>query len=377
MDKFYMILMFAVTYFPTLILIALVPYFTRKSENFGIGTPEEFYEREDLKTIRRKYRNRTFTEGFVSGAVILASCILFDLMIAMMIFMAGLLLLILVSFLFYLLGHSQVKKLKQDEKWIVDKPQMIYVDTEFRKNRTSIFPLWFVLYPVIIVGTILMGILVYDKLPALVPIHFDAAGAANGWAAKSVKVLFMMPAAQVFIALVMAFAYFMIVKSKQYSEVSNPKESLEQNRKFRYYWSAYILFSGAAVLLMFTFIQMTTLGIIKSSLILPVTLTVPAGMVIAAILLAVKAGQGGSRLSKAAPAIEKEDSNNVVRRDEDRYRKLGIIYFNPGDPAMFVEKRFGVGWTLNFARPLAFIIIGGIVVILPAVLILAMKWMAK
>jgi uncharacterized membrane protein len=127
---------------------------------------------------------------------------------------------------------------------------------------------------------------------------------------------------------------------------------------------------------MFTFIHMTTLGLFKSSLILPVTLIIPAGMLLAVILLSVKTGQGGSRLSKVDPVIEKGE-NKAVRRDEDQYWKLGIIYFNPEDPALIVEKRFGVGWTLNFARPVALIIIVGIVVVLPTVMILATNWMTK
>lgn len=30
--------------------------------------------------------------------------------------------------------------------------------------------------------------------------------------------------------------------------------------------------------------------------------------------------------------------------------KWGLFYYNPGDPALFVEKKHGVGWTLNFAN---------------------------
>lgn len=30
--------------------------------------------------------------------------------------------------------------------------------------------------------------------------------------------------------------------------------------------------------------------------------------------------------------------------------KWGIFYFNPDDPALFIPKRSGLGYTLNFAR---------------------------
>jgi uncharacterized membrane protein len=30
--------------------------------------------------------------------------------------------------------------------------------------------------------------------------------------------------------------------------------------------------------------------------------------------------------------------------------KAGLLYFNPADPAVFVETRMGVGWTVNFGN---------------------------
>ena len=36
--------------------------------------------------------------------------------------------------------------------------------------------------------------------------------------------------------------------------------------------------------------------------------------------------------------------------------KLGVFYFNRNDPALFVEKRFGIGWTLNLAHPASWVI---------------------
>lgn len=38
----------------------------------------------------------------------------------------------------------------------------------------------------------------------------------------------------------------------------------------------------------------------------------------------------------------------------------GIFYFNREDPALIVEKRFGIGYTLNFAHPAAWVIIGAV-----------------
>ncbi|WP_285400103.1 DUF5808 domain-containing protein [Lysinibacillus sp. fls2-241-R2A-57] len=50
--------------------------------------------------------------------------------------------------------------------------------------------------------------------------------------------------------------------------------------------------------------------------------------------------------------------SEVMDVDEDCYWKGGLIYMNRQDPSVFVEKRFGVGWTMNFANPRGYIVIG-------------------
>ncbi len=56
-----------------------------------------------------------------------------------------------------------------------------------------------------------------------------------------------------------------------------------------------------------------------------------------------------SRTRANTPADRQPTS--AVFRDDDRYWYGGIFYNNPDDPAVFVPKRFGLGWTLNFGHP--------------------------
>jgi uncharacterized membrane protein len=56
----------------------------------------------------------------------------------------------------------------------------------------------------------------------------------------------------------------------------------------------------------------------------------------------------------------------------DRHWIGGLIYFNPDDPAMFVEKRIGIGYGLNFGNARSWIVLAGVVLI-PIVLALTTK----
>lgn len=62
----------------------------------------------------------------------------------------------------------------------------------------------------------------------------------------------------------------------------------------------------------------------------------------------------------------------TAKRPED-WRWGGAIYYAPDDPDVWVEKRFGFGWTLNFARPAAWALLA--VLLLPGVVVALLVWL--
>jgi uncharacterized membrane protein len=43
-------------------------------------------------------------------------------------------------------------------------------------------------------------------------------------------------------------------------------------------------------------------------------------------------------------------------RKDSRYWKAGVLYVNPSDPAIFVRKRFGIGYTINFGHWVSWVV---------------------
>ncbi len=84
-------------------------------------------------------------------------------------------------------------------------------------------------------------------------------------------------------------------------------------------------------------------------------MNVPQLLVICGVLIAVVLvlflPHPRSQRKASTPADRPPTS--VVFRDDDRYWYGGLFYNNPDDPAMFVPRRFGFGWTLNFGHPRA------------------------
>jgi uncharacterized membrane protein len=72
----------------------------------------------------------------------------------------------------------------------------------------------------------------------------------------------------------------------------------------------------------------------------------------------------GVRARASAPPLSATDRMN------DRDWKLGIFYVNREDPSLFVERRFGVGYTLNLGNPVSWLVLLGILAV-PVALVVA------
>ena len=76
-------------------------------------------------------------------------------------------------------------------------------------------------------------------------------------------------------------------------------------------------------------------------------------------IIGLRYGQGGWRWAARQGLVEKSQVAAILDGDgmqDDRW-KLGMFYFNPSDPSILVERRFGVGWTLNLGNIWAVVLI--------------------
>ena len=57
-------------------------------------------------------------------------------------------------------------------------------------------------------------------------------------------------------------------------------------------------------------------------------------------------------------------TNELPEPKHDSYWKAGIFYYNPSDSAIFVRKRVGIGYTMNFANKWAWAAVVAIVLVI-------------
>ncbi len=169
--------------------------------------------------------------------------------------------------------------------------------------------------------------------------------------------------------LLMMFINWSISRSKQQLNPASPEASSSKNAIFRQRWSFFNWLSSLALVFLFLFMQITIIYQVNPEVIPIISLIIPILIVAGAVVVSFTTGQGGSRIKRDA-VIGKQ--TGAVPVDDDRFWKLGgSTYYNPEDPSIFIEKRIGIGWTANFARPMAWVFVFAPILVIILLLIFA------
>lgn len=331
--------------FLVFILGLLMPKLVRKEIFFGVRIPANRIETAPAKKISAWYRNYYLLLAGTVSLLLLGACFVSASPVPILIGVFGL---IFIQFGLYIRAREKALKLKQNEGWFSGKTETIVVETSFHKRPFLVSPWWFLIPVAIIVMDVMLGMKAYPNLPEQIPMHFDQLGRPDRWSEKSIWSFFALPFNLVWVTALMFFSYRIIGWSKQELRADDPEASLKQQSAFRRRWSGFIVFLNILICGLMSFYFLKTLQMIHPGpgLTMGISIGFTVLMLGATLVIAFQTGQGGSRIR----VPEKSGKTGITDRNDDRYWKWGLIYYNPDDPAMFVEKRFGIGWTNNFAN---------------------------
>jgi uncharacterized membrane protein len=211
----------------------------------------------------------------------------------------------------------------------------------------------------------------WQRIPQRFPVHWGINGQPNGWATRSVSGVYgLLLAAAIICALLGSLAYAIMVWTRH---VCASGLYAQAESRFRHAQIGVLLL--VEYFIAFTLSGIPLLSLRQDTTRMPSVTPVIAGtfvFVLAIIGVLIYTGQGGARLAKAAagPSGAAESAPIAGDRTPDQCWKVGVFYVNPDDPAILVEKRFGIGYTLNFGRPAAWLLmlvilgvaVGGLVI---------------
>jgi uncharacterized membrane protein len=355
-----MTILFIVSLFLAIIETA-IPYLIKRTVVFGVTIPEEYTRDPRLTHFKKRYSFIVFSFSLL----VLLSFLVWGTQgnpVEEQLFLVGMAVpfaIMFVSLASYVFFHAKTTQVKRAEKWGEDVRQVKVTDLSVR-SQDEMLPWYMYLFPMLVtLGVIIYTILQYPLLPDQVPTHWGPNGQPDAFTTKSPTTVISLP----LILLVMQGMFLVINETTKRSGIklsaTHTAASRIRQLTLRKYTSWFMFLTSILITMLFAFLQLSTIheGLFGDSIMLLVPFLFLIIVLAGAMVYAVKVGRAGEDIS--AETVE-----GVADLDEDQYWKGGLFYFNKNDPSIFVEKRFGVGMTLNFANPKGyFLVLGPIVLI--------------
>ncbi len=191
----------------------------------------------------------------------------------------------------------------------------------------------------------------YAQLPDTVPTHFGVSGAPDAWRPKSVWTVMLLPLMTLLLGIGLGVMAWLTARAKRAIRYPSAAVSAEAQFQFRRAMTRYLSTMAIAVSGLLTTIAVGSVNVgLGLSDRLPGIIWFFTGLVLllglgGSLYIAVRYGQGGARLERGAGNAPL--TNGLA---DNRYWVLGSFYVNHEDPAILVEHRFGLGYTLNLGN---------------------------
>lgn len=346
-------------------ILAATPWFMKKNECFAVTIPESAQADVRFLAFRKRYAAAVLAVtlicavalGVVSNVVLgkmssaADAASLNTILVAAIVAAATIPL--IASFALMLHYRKKVKAIKREEGWKAERDEAVAL-IGFEEAPAPPSLAWNVVYVPIVLITLAIGLALYPSTPDLVPTHFDFAGNVNQWTPKGPALIAFPLLFEAFMAACFIFSHWMTIRSKKDIDPVRPAISAYAYGAFARAECILLLVGGSVLTAVLGIVMILMMTEILSMLVTMVLIIVATLIFVGAtIVVSVVYGQSGSRL------VKRLEENSDIIADSDEHWKAGIFYWNNDDASLILPKRFGVGWTMNWARPAAWLIVGG------------------
>lgn len=324
------------------VVLWAAPLASRPTIQFGVRVPPAHTAAAVLRHERRAYQWRSAVVAICATIVVIAIGGRASWWPSRLILAVE----ILANLGCFWLAHQRITKVKSAENWFAGRRQTVVADTSWRTEPQR-FPVgWLLPAVAVIVATVIIGVLRYPHLPA----YLDSGGHR---VATSPARAFAVIIGQVYVTALGTGLLLLVYRSRPDLDTADPAASLRSYRKAlsAFARAALILFACINLTVLLAGLQIWQILRLSRGGTVLVLLPVVLGLVAFFVTL-VRAGRERARTSRVASTTD---------RDDDRFWKGGLVYFNRDDPAVLVSARFAFGWTANFGNPTARLLVAGII----------------
>ncbi|MGL4589408.1 MAG: DUF5808 domain-containing protein [Mycoplasmatales bacterium] len=248
--------------------------------------------------------------------------------------------------IFFIDCFEKVKKIKQNQNWQEKyETTKVFIDTSF-KTKLKVVSSGYYLGLIGLITIILLYIVqIFNQLPDMLASQLDLTGEGLAIAPK-MNVLFYLFATIYGVILLFWGINFSLKKVKQNLAPANPQASAKSNLKYLSKSSIYLYYLLLVIITQFL-----------NELLLIVEISTPLNYQIISIICTLISIIIVFRLYQAIRNRDQssEIETDIITTDENWY--WGTFYINKDDPAIFLEKRIGIGWTINLGNKYGLLIV--------------------
>ena len=326
------------------IMTIVTPFLMRRGEVFAVTVPDTAAHDPYLRRLKRRYAllMATLTAVLTAGGAF--GAFTGDAGLALAVLCVGMLLLCIGSYGLMLYFRSKVRSYKKEQGWQASARESVAVVGDAPVPR-AVSLKWNLLYLPVIAVTLAIGAVGYAQMPDLIPQHMNFQGEVTEYMEKTPFTILAPALIVAFVAACMAFAHWTILRSKRPSNPSAPATSALAYGMFARAQSILLVAGGLALSVLGPVMELSFIGVIGLEQAGVFVVALALVIVVGSIVVSLVYGQGGSRVFSRMAASER------LLADDDEHWKLGVFYYNPDDASLFLPERFGIGWTMNWARP--------------------------
>jgi len=322
----------------TIISLGILSYYFNSFSNsgiyFGVRIPKKYIDSKEIKDLEKGYKRSVLL--LFSILIILLNVILFisknsnEEEVSSILGLSTIIGIAIHSII-YSIYNIRLKRLKKSNNWNYKKSNVVIVDTTLRKpkHNEKYKPLNDVVFLIPIILPIFLLILTYinrNKINNYGNFH-----------------IYKLP----IIGIVMGFFIYFLVKISLKSRVdlnsTNIESTIKYKKKIKRLISLFFLLSEIEVILGYSIVQLGIIYNFYSDKLIAYTNIFMTTSIIIFIFIFIIMGirERSSKENENQEEVYKDDDNNWI---------LGMFYYNKKDPSFMIEKRVGLGYTINFAN---------------------------
>lgn len=325
-----------------LIALGIISYYLNSFSNsglfFGIRIPKKFIEYDEIVELERRYKKTviilylliSILFNILSFSFIKNKEVLEQLL---SIFMVGS---IVINSGIFALYNKKIRNLKEKNNWNY-KNSTVAVDTSLRKpkkdDKYKPLPSWIFITPIFI--PLIIVILTFLR--------------QNNLSNLSLHELYRLPINMIAMVIVIYIMARISLSSRIDINSTNLKSTIYKKKLLKMLFSIIFLVTELGLIILNSITQLGLIYTFDTSRVESILNILIAIVMIGFLIVIMLTGSKGRRY------IGKENTEEEVYNNDDKYWVLGIFYYNRNDPSFMIEKRAGIGYTVNFGNPKALI----------------------